>query len=329
MLELIYTSTKLIDNSYLVARWSSFFHNPAYLSYINDIDAIVLVMNRRIFKIFRDGTNCFVGYVPNSDWDFVISVDRGRVAWVKYASSYYYFYVSDNITFLPHEMEPIFPSFTISWSIGEYPIYLDLNKKKVITNVYNRIICYNAETNVALWSFNLDPKYVFTLLQPTVNYVDIDHVMITGACSYSYQKSFGVLVNINTGAVISAVEYPGEVISTYASLQVYDYNHGIFITLGTDRIVRVYANDYYPYSLGSVIPEHYFLFSYIGQDVKVRLTSIGGFPCPNRLVTWQIPTGLGSLEKAVSLTDADGYAWNYYYGPLTAGGLETIMVGWG
>ena len=328
MLELIYTSTKLIDNSYLVARWSSFFSDPSKLAYINDLDAMVLVMNRHIFKIFRDGTNCYLGYVANSDWDVqFVGVDRGRIAWRKYVAPSYLFYLSDEISFLPHEMEPIFPSFSISYTAGEYPIYLDLNKSLVITSNYNKITCYDANTSLALWSFTFEVKYAGSV-SPVVNFVDIDHIMITGGSTGSYSKSFGALVNINTGAVISVVEFPYTDIQ-YANLQVYDYNHGIFITIGLDRIVRVYANDYYPYSFGPIIPEHYGLFSYVGQDIKVQLTSIGGFSCPDRLVTWYLPTGLGSLEKAVSVTDANGYAWNYYYGPLVAGGLETITVGWG
>ena len=319
MLELIYTSTKLIDDSYLVYYWNTY---SKVFVYINDLDAMILVMNRRIFKIFRDGTDCYLGYVANSDWGFVIPIDRGRIAWTRYETPTYYFYMSDEVSFIPHEMEPVFPDYNIPPTPGGAPKYLDLNKKLVLTYYSpGRVTCYNPETNVALWSFNLETKYTPNRL--TVNYVDTDYVMLTGFSSNSYNKSFGILVNINTGAVVSTVEF------LYSLMSVYDCNHGIFITISTDRIVRIYVNDYYPYTLGPVIPDRNELYTYLGQDIKVRLTSIGGFPCSDRLVTWYLPTGLGSLEKAVSLTDADGYAWNYYYGPLTAGGLETITVGWG
>ena len=327
MLEQIYTSTKLIDNSYLVNYWNTY---SKVFVYINDLDAMILVMNRRIFKIFRDGTDCYLGYVANSDWSFVIPIDRGRIAWARYETPTYYFYMSDEVSFIPHEMEPVFPDYNIPPTPGGTPIYLDLNKQLVLTYYSTgRVTCYNPETNVAMWSFNLETKYTPYNNRLTVNYVDTDYVMLTGFSSNSYNKSFGILVNINTGAVVNTVEYPGEYSGSDMTLQVYDYNHGIFITIGTDKVVRVYANDYYPYSFGSIIPEHYGLFTYVGQDIKVQLTSIGGFPCSDRLVTWYLPTGLGSLEKAVSLTDAAGYAWHYYYGPLTAGGLETITVGWG
>jgi len=324
MLECIYTSTKSVDFDGLV--WGDPSSYPLYLFYINDIDAMIMIQGlpsggKTIYKVFRDGTTLFVGRITPTSYD-PYSISRGRIGWCgEYPS--YALYMSDEITFLPYLMNEAAPSLVRpSESYYARESYLDLFKRVWVGHhsTSAQVVCVDIETGLSLWSFNPEAKYKGG---NRYNYVDIDHIMITGSSTYSYSKSYGMLVNINTGAIVNIVEYP------YSSLQVYDYNHGIFITIDTDRLIRIYANDYYPYALGPVIPEHYGLFSLVGQDIKVQLTSIGGFPCPNRLVTWYLPTSLGSLEKAVSVTDADGYAWNYYYGPLVAGGLETIMVGWG
>ena len=323
MLELIYTSTKLVDADYLI--WGDPSNYPLSLFYINDIDAMIMVQDtpsgqQRIYKVFRDGTILYTGRITPTSYD-PFSISRGRMGWVGGYPTYT-LYMSDEIAFLPLPMQEVASGFVrpVTYS-GEIRGYLDLFKRLyVYSNLFGKIICANTVTSSSLWSFTPETKYIGSY---RYNYVDLDHIMITGSSTYSYNKSYGILVNINTGAVVSTVEF------LYSLMSVYDCNHGIFITISTDRIVRIYVNDYYPYSFGPIIPEHYGLFTYVGQDIKVQLTSIGGFPCSDRLVTWYLPTGLGSLEKAVSVTDANGYAWNYYYGPLTAGGLETITVGWG
>ena len=322
MLELIYTSTKTVDDDTLV--WGDPSSYPLSLFYISDIDAMIMTQGMpsgafRIYKVFRDGTTFYAGTITESGYG-PYSIDRGRIGWVGGTPSYT-MYMSDEIAFLPLIMQEAVSGFVRPVTyIGEIRGYLDLNKRLYVYNdFWGRIVCADTITSSSLWSFIPATRYNGS---KRFNYVDIDHIMVTGYIN-TYSISYGMLVNINTGAVVSTVEMP------LAFLSVYDCNHGIFITISADRLVRVYANDYYPYSLGPVIPEHYGLYSYIGQDIKVRLTAVGGFPCPNRLVTWQIPTGLGSLEKFVSMTDEDGYAWNYYYGPTTAGGLETITVDWG
>lgn len=108
---------------------------------------------------------------------------------------------------------------------------------------------------------------------------------------------------------------------------VYDSTHHVLIVLLSSGQVAVYALNNVGYALSapslSPAPALYTL-----SRVKTRLTSASGQGVPSQGVLWYLSGDKGALEKPYSLTDADGYAENWYYGPAGSFGLgsETINV---
>lgn len=67
--------------------------------------------------------------------------------------------------------------------------------------------------------------------------------------------------------------------------------------------------------------------TYGGSQVVVRLTDKDGDGVPKKWIHWELFALRGDLEFDRTLTDTDGYAYNYYYGPAgTNLGSETLTA---
>jgi hypothetical protein len=64
---------------------------------------------------------------------------------------------------------------------------------------------------------------------------------------------------------------------------------------------------------------------FTGSRLSVQLQGDVGEPCPNWWVKWRLENDKGSLEKPQSKTDAQGYAYNYWFGPETVLGAEKVI----
>jgi len=93
----------------------------------------------------------------------------------------------------------------------------------------------------------------------------------------------------------------------------------VLAAIGTDHRTRVYCREAWPFTLSNPVFEPPAVYGLKGNIVKVRLTGQEGEPCPGWWVHWELEgvmgAPLGYLDKYVSRTDKDGWAWNTYFGP--------------
>lgn len=103
----------------------------------------------------------------------------------------------------------------------------------------------------------------------------------------------------------------------------------VIAAIGTDYRMRIYSLDDIPADLSNPAAA-----TPLGQAqasrLAVRLTDEQGVGIAAKWVVWSLAgveggPVLGSLEKVVSRTDADGYARNYYFGPLAGTGQVEVM----
>jgi hypothetical protein len=113
----------------------------------------------------------------------------------------------------------------------------------------------------------------------------------------------------------------------------YDCQHHNFVAIGTDGKVRVYSREAWPAVLSAPTFEPAVVYGLKANKVKTRLTGHEGEPCKDWWVHWELEgvngPVIGSLDKAVSKTDEDGYAENFYFGPdegLTGQNKLTVRV---
>ena len=94
----------------------------------------------------------------------------------------------------------------------------------------------------------------------------------------------------------------------------YDSAFHVLVSIGTDNKTRVYCREAWPYALSNPVFDPATVYGLKGNTVKVRLTGQEGEPCPGWWVHWELASvggaPLGYLDKYVSKTDKDGYAWN-------------------
>ena len=126
--------------------------------------------------------------------------------------------------------------------------------------------------------------------------------------------------------VTGAVNFQGMIDANRRGVA-YDSTHNVIIALLNSGQVAVYALNNVGYALSapslSPAPALYTL-----SKVTTRLTSADDQGVAGKAILWWLTNGKGALEKPYSLTDADGYAENWYYGPAGDFGLgsETVNV---
>jgi hypothetical protein len=110
-------------------------------------------------------------------------------------------------------------------------------------------------------------------------------------------------------------------------LAAYDFNHGLVLTIETDGKVRTYLTTPAPASLSAPVFTPSTVRCLRGHQVSCRLTGDQGEPCPGYVVDWSLVSSQGWLKQRQTVTDDQGYASNYYFGPRSgAGGTETLQA---
>jgi hypothetical protein len=307
MLELLYTSTKNLT----LAPYGSI----GFFAYIQAWDAFLFSDGQKLYKVFRDGSQFPIGVPPGG---FALGNRVGsRHFWLR---DYVPWdggqcYGADDITGQYEPLQILNPSWTLGTALWAAGNYLDeVQGLYLVRGSYGVISVYRLEDGT---------------LQGTI--------APAGVSIWGYDN----LAAVRTGQVLAFQAASGDVaLLDYVHLQVlwqgkvppfraaaYDATNNLIVTVGTDLVLRIYLLTPIPAALSS--PEFYPAVTRvsreIGYPVRVRLTAADGEPCPKYVINWS-PPNLGFLDKTQSLTDLNGYAWNFYFGPPAATGSETLQA---
>lgn len=307
MLESLYTSTKEL----------TFSGTPAFMGYVTSWDAMVLFNGASLDKIFRDGTQANLGQTPLT-WG-IGGRQGGRHFWMPYSTDPIDCYGADDITGQPHFDDVLNPTWPIpfgTWRVGDC---LDDRLGYFLHNAGGGglINIYRLADGYLLGSVTMAGVGLFDFLAPAGDGVAL-------ACD----KESGV---------VALLDYVNQAWIWQSSVPVflcaaYDSRHDLVITLQSDKKIRIFLALPYAATLADPIfvPTITEAHRLHGYKVRTRLTGAGGEPCPGYWIEWSLlgDPAKGYLEKAVSKTDQDGYAWNFYFGPAAVGdtGQETIKV---
>lgn len=302
MLENYYISTKVLTN---VSTYGSFL-------FVRSWDAI-LQMYTSLNKVFRDGTQIPISTITSSNYHVYISMSGGKVAYM--GTSYKTLYRTCQFT-----MQPILTSLISEHEFSGSNLgpgdYIDEERKLVFHRTSNGRIAkvYHLDTGELLKTITLTTS---------------------SAVFYYHYAGNGRFCAIGVNGHVIIYDYVGWEIVQYSLLGMniltgtYDCNCNIIIAVNSTYHIYVFGLD--DSGNGLSVP----VFSptgnkylYSGYRLSTRLTGQGGTPIANAWINWELLGIKGTLEKAYSLTDANGYAWNYYWCPTDVSqiGSETVRV---
>jgi hypothetical protein len=176
------------------------------------------------------------------------------------------------------------------------------------------------------------------LHQPNKNRIDIYSLETgqqTGEIQHNTGEYFHSLAWVQEGQVAGLCKASGKTrIMTYLGgekkvieadridpfrVAAYDSQHHLFFAVGMDYRARVYCREAWSENLSAPVFEPAAVYGLKANKLKTRLTGDDGKPIPDMWVHWELEgvggPVIGSLDKAVSMTDKDGWAENMYYGP--------------
>ncbi len=314
MYEKTFESTKTAPTSHgASAPWTQ-------LVFVYPWDAFLAVSLFEWARIFRDGTKItFVS--PSGGYTLL-----GRVG------GYAAFWTGDGTVFpayeidqLPNPNEVLNPAWKVPYMLS--PAYSgmafvdDRRGLWVKSDGVNTVSVYSLASGEKVRTINHGAGDYFKALQ----WVQDRHV-----------------AGITAGGKVRIIDYvSGAVVETGRidphRAAAYDCAFHVLVSVGTDDKVRVYCREAWPYALSAPELDPGVACPWMANALKVRLTGQDGEPCPGWWVHWALegaspiygdPHGppvssdagapLGCLDKYVSKTDQDGYAWNTYWGPDAA-----------
>lgn len=289
MYEKIYESTKLVQPIKSIDYWLNLF-------YVNTWDAFLAHSIFELSRVFRDGTKMWFGNLVNY-------TPIGRVnGFPAFIQNWTGNVVSAfEINGLPNPNEVLRSGFS-TYSL----VFID-DFKQVCLYQYstNRLEIHNLENGQKIGEINHNAGCSFS----SVSWVQTGQVV--GMC-----KDSGKIRIMNYLGTPSVVE-----VGRIDPFQVaaYDCQNHNFVSIGADKRVRVYCREAWPAALSVPTFEPTTAYGLKANQVKTRLTGQDGEPCKGWWVHWELEgvdgPAVGTLDKAVSQTDADGYAKNLYYGP--------------
>jgi hypothetical protein len=306
MLELLYTSHKTISTS---------GNGPAGLVYVGSWDALLLLNGTRLDKLFRDGSRATMGVVGGF-WGPGSRVSA-RAYWINnYGPGTATIYAADEVTGQYCVSQVLDPAWPVPAGLKGAGNFLDDWAGIYVHNEGpGQVGFYRLTDGALLGRVQLNSTSVFDSL----SYVGRNKVL-------AFQKSTGK---------IALLDYLNRIILWQSKVRpalacAYDSRHNLVVTVESDHKVRVYLTTPIPATLSA--PEFYPAVAQVtrllGYPVRARLLGDAGEPCPGYWLRWDfvnIPAK-GYLQKAMSCTDQNGYAQNYYFGPPLATGQETIRV---
>jgi hypothetical protein len=294
---------KTFESTKLAAPGGASPQNWTQMIFVTPWDAFFCVNLWEWARIFRDGTKVAYGY-PSGGYapfprvgGYTAFYSNGRV------------YGAYEIDQLPNPNESLNPDWAIDY--GKAPSSLvgafidDLNHRYLHQPNANSVRVYDLATGAVLGTITHNAGEYFKSL----NWVQ--HGQVAGICSVSGKvKIMDYLFGLN---VLESGRIDPHRVAAY------DSAFNVLVSIGMDNKTRVYCREAWPYALSNPVFDPPQVYGLKANAVKVRLTGQEGEPCPGWWVHWELTdTGggvLGSLDKYVSKTDRDGYAWNLYYGP--------------
>ena len=300
MYEMIYQSSSPVGTQEVPnPNWQRLF-------YLRHWDAFLGLDYTRYYKVFRDGTTVFFGQRSGS-YEPVGRVDSLLAWWSQWTEQ---ICPAFEINGLPNPNVVLNPGWNIEYGLG--PSYfrgcfVDERRMLYLHQPNDiRIDIYNLENGQKIGEINHNTRDYFHTL------AWVQEGLVVGMC---YQSGNVRIMNYLGGEkkVVEADRiHPFRVAA-------YDSEHHLFFAIGTDYLARLYCREVSSDNLSAPTFEPATVYGLKANLVKTRLTGYGDKPIPKMWVHWDLEgvggPVIGSLDKAVSMTDDDGWAENFYYGP--------------
>ncbi len=305
MLELIYTSTKVVTTGTDLAALHMYYLATWDAMILHDYNSSV----NKAYKLFRDGSQAeIISVVPSIK---LIGRRPGRHCWMNvHGFGNGEIWEADEISGNYHSDLLLNPNWTPPIEAWHEGSFIDDLRQIAVYQSYGIVYCIDLTTGATLGTLNPGAT--------------LNHIAWVGDGQV-------VGVEYSTGKVIF-IDYMNRLVLSQTKVApckaaAYDCAHRLVITLGSDKLVRVYTLDVVPAVLANPVfipatSQHRLM----GSKVRTRLTGDAGEPCKDYWIRWSL-LGLpkGELLKDKSKTDVDGYADNYYFG-LDETGEDTLQV---
>jgi len=297
MYEKTFESTKLATPKDSAAPWTQ-------MIFVTPWDAFFCANMWEWARVFRDGTRVAYG-VPSGGYTPLPRVG-GYAAFYSGNGRVYGAYEIDQ---LPNPNEVLNPDWLIDYSHASSSLVGafidDRNQRYLHQPNASSVRVYDLRTGAVLGAITHNTGEYFKSL----NWVQ--HGQVAGICSGSGKvKIMDYLSGMN---VVEAGRIDPHRVAAY------DSAFNVLVAIGTDHKTRVYCREAWPYTLSNPVFDPAAVYGLKGNTVKVRLTGQEGEPCPGWWIHWELVgvggAPLGYLDKYVSQTDKDGWAWNLYFGP--------------
>ena len=301
MLELLYTSTKVVP----------FSQTGTQNIFMRDWDAMLAVKGA-LYKVFRDGTTVTMGGI-GSNVIFIANAN-GRVTYYSALDKKLY-------STCPFTAQPIYTQQlnAAAITLGEGD-FIDEDLGLAFHRVgggYN-ISAYDLYTGTLLRTFTIGQ---FSGI------VDGNYTLTSAGK--------GRFCAVSTNGYVTIYDYISWLVVQKSYLGntvrcgVYDTTYQVLLGINTSNTTFVYSLEELGTGLSAPVftptGNKYLLSGYI---VTTRFLGSGSTPMASEWINWEVVGGKGHLDKDATLTDADGYAYNYYWTPEDVSGLgsETIRV---
>lgn len=259
-------------------------------------------LNSYIWKVFLDGSRV-AATKRSGNFNYLNSAGGNVVA-----CDAHNIWECDPLTVYPYYHKSLgYNSGSLSFSNG----FIDSDAGLFLT-----ALGYVYDTTQSPWvlirdrrsAIGFTPNFCSAYADGQVIWIDKDG---SGATIYDYRSD----------AVVRKMGFPSNTVATY------DMNHKVLVALVSDKL-RIYSTTDIGYSLSApTFVEPLRRNPYGGNQVYTRLTDAKGNPVPDKWVHWLVLGSRGIMEKDVVKSDANGYSYNYYYGPAGIDlGSETIQV---
>ena len=303
MLERLYISSKTISGS--LSDYETMF--------IRDWDAMFVRMGTYYHKVFRDGTSIRMGgapsnsiYIPNND---------GRVLF--YSALDKKLYKTDPFTALPIYTQPVTITTAFTLYAGDF---IDEELKLIF--------------HKASGGFYVDIYDLVTGAFIRRTQIGYSTSIVDGYYSYNYAGQ-GRICAVGKNGYVTIYDYISDVIvqksqmGTTLKVGTYDCNYYVLLAINNSNKTLVYSLT----DLGTGLSAPVFIpsgnkYLYSGYIVQTRFIGTSGAPMAGKWINWELLGDKGYLEKTHSITDEQGYAYNFFWTPtgITGLGSETIRV---
>jgi len=308
MLELLYTApNKSLDKD------GNIFGTYLSILFKRDWDCLMIQNGYDLYKVFRDGTIILVGSVFSNT--AFAALTEGKAACIQFLNGMVYNVCE--FTCQPIYTSPLCITTLPGNSMGIWSNdYIDTDQKLI----------FHKEGNGH--SFN-----VYQLGDDNPWIKTITPVSEGNIFFYSYAGK-GRLCMISTAGTVLIYDIVSWQVVQHSQLGInincasYDCTYNLILALDTNGYMRVFSmND-----LGNTLSVPYLIpggnvYRYSGYKVATRLTGVTNAGIPNKIIRWSLTNHKGWLEKSYSLTDKNGYAYNFYFAPTDGAiGAESISV---